>query len=99
MLGNYFIDEITSEASSEHSYTDEVLLFGNYNLIYFTKENPQKSRSQLEELLLSANCCVNRNPTEILIKIPQETKNEIDTVELMRKQLKQKTKSYKDRSN
>ena len=36
-LGNYFIDELTSEISSAYSITDEVLLFGDYNLNYFNK--------------------------------------------------------------
>ena len=36
-LGNYFIDELTSETSSAYSNTDEVLLFGDYNLNYFNK--------------------------------------------------------------
>ena len=36
-LGNYFIDELTSETSSAYSITDEVLLFGDYNLNYFNK--------------------------------------------------------------
>ena len=36
-LGNYFIDELTSEISSAYSITDEILLFGDYNLNYFNK--------------------------------------------------------------
>ena len=36
-MGNYFIDELTSETSSVYSITDEVLLFGDYNLNYFNK--------------------------------------------------------------
>ena len=36
-LGNYFTDELTSETSSAYSITDEVLLFGDYNLNYFNK--------------------------------------------------------------
>ena len=36
-LGNYFIDELTSETSSAYSITDEVLLFGDYNLNYLNK--------------------------------------------------------------
>ena len=36
-LGNFFIDELTSETSSAYSITDEVLLFGDYNLSYFNK--------------------------------------------------------------
>ena len=36
-LGNYFIDELTSETSSAYSITDKVLLFGDYNLNYFNK--------------------------------------------------------------
>ena len=36
-LGNYIIDELTSETSSVYSITDEVLLFGDYNLNYFNK--------------------------------------------------------------
>ena len=36
-MGNYFIDELTSETSSAYSITDEVLLFGDYNLNYFNK--------------------------------------------------------------
>ena len=31
-LGNYFIDELTSESSAAYSVTDEVLLFGDYTL-------------------------------------------------------------------
>ena len=36
-LGNYFIDELTSKTSSAYSITDEVFLFGDYNLNYFNK--------------------------------------------------------------
>ena len=36
-MGNYFIDELTSETSSAYSINDEVLLFGDYNLNYFNK--------------------------------------------------------------
>ena len=36
-MGNYFIDELTLETSSAYSITDEVLLFGDYNLNYFNK--------------------------------------------------------------
>ena len=36
-LGNYFIDESTSGTSPAYSITDEVLLFGDYNLNYFNK--------------------------------------------------------------
>ena len=36
-LGNYFIDELTSETSSAYSIADDVLLFGEYNLNYFNK--------------------------------------------------------------
>ena len=36
-MGNYFIDELTSETSSAYSITDEVLLFGDYSLNYFNK--------------------------------------------------------------
>ena len=36
-MGNYFIDELTSETSSAYTITDKVLLFGDYNLNYFNK--------------------------------------------------------------
>ena len=36
-LRNNFIDELTSETSSAYSITDEVLLFGYYNLNHFNK--------------------------------------------------------------
>ena len=37
ILGNFFIDELTSETSSAYSITDEVWLFGDYNLNYLNK--------------------------------------------------------------
>ena len=37
-LANYFIDELSSETSSAYSFTDEVLLFGDYNLNYFNRK-------------------------------------------------------------
>ena len=36
-LGDYFINKLASETSSACSITDEVLLFGDYNLNYFNK--------------------------------------------------------------
>ena len=36
-MGNYFIDELTSETSSAYSIAAEVLLFGDYNFNYFNK--------------------------------------------------------------
>ena len=36
-LGTYFIDKLTSQTSSAYSITNEVLLFGDYNLNYFNK--------------------------------------------------------------
>ena len=36
-MGNYFFEELTSETFSAYSITDEVLLFGDYNLNYFNK--------------------------------------------------------------
>ena len=50
-MGNYFIDELTSETSSAYSFTDEVLLFGDYNLNYFN----QKESILLDEF---ASICI-----------------------------------------
>ena len=49
-MGNYFIDELTSENFSACSITDEVLLFGEYNLNYFNK----RESTLLDEFAISS---------------------------------------------
>ena len=54
-MGNYFIDELTSETSLAYSITDEILLFGNYNLNYFNKRESTllDERASISGLTLS----------------------------------------------
>ena len=57
--------------------------------------------------VVNAVFCLNRNPTKVLIKMPQQTKTELcneisrftNTIKDMRKQLQQTKTKYKHRNN
>ena len=44
-LSDFFLEELTSEISDAYSITDNVILFGDYNIIFFN----QKERKLLRE--------------------------------------------------
>ena len=71
-LGNYFLDELTSETSSAYSITDEVLLFGDYNLNYFNK----RESTLLDEF--SSNSGLTLSNTEKTTRAPSQGVTLID---------------------